>query len=473
VGDDELDFLRRVVDCTPAALMIVDDAGCVTYVNQAAEQLFGYTFDEVRGRSFVDFMDVEWNPIALESVVSAMASEGLRDPMLFRVFTKAGDPFIVEVTANSQLDDPHIGGLLAYVRPWDEQWLLDRVLEAIAGDEPLGTTLELLVQVMRRSVLSADGAVLHDGSDDGFRRSVVSPALSDRQRGVVAVIDAPWELARKLGEPVQCDVADLADDELRRDAVERGHQACWAFPVVVGDSGAAAVPGCLVLWRSILGPLVDETQILSLDRLVRLTGLVLERSRAAAELRRAAHHDPLTGLVNRGRFFDLLDDALRPRRAPTGRPVGVLYVDLDRFKAVNDDHGHGAGDRTLVEVSLRLIGAVGVGGDVARLGGDELAVICRESGSSEDLAALADRIIAAVVEPIDVGSATVTVGASVGFASALAGTCTADDLVDAADRALFEAKRAGKGTWREGRVRPTDAETPAALPGSTVRRSRR
>jgi diguanylate cyclase (GGDEF)-like protein len=392
--------------------------------------------------------------------------------MLFRVFTKAGDPFIVEVTANSQLADPHIAGLLAYVRPWDEQWLLDRVLEATAGDEPLATTLELLLQVMRRSVLSADGAVLHDGSDDGFRQAVASPALSDRQRGSVAVAEAPWVLARKLGEPVHLDTAELADEGLRRDAVERGHQACWAFPVVTGDSGASTVPACLVLWRSTPGPLIDETQILSLDRLVRLTGLVLQRARAAAELRHAAHHDPLTGLVNRGRFFELLDDALHPRRAPTGRPVGVLYVDLDRFKAVNDEHGHGAGDRTVIEVAARMTEVVGERGDVARLGGDELAAICREVRSSEDLAALADRIIAAVAEPVDVGVASVRVGASVGFASALPGTCSADDLVDAADRALFEAKRAGKGTWREGSVHPPDAEPPEPVPGSTVRHRR-
>lgn len=461
--EDELGFLRRVVDCTPAALMIVDDAGCVTYVNHAAEELFGWTFDEVRGRNFVDFIDAAWNPIALESVVSAMAAEGLRDPMLFRVFTKAGDHVIVEVTANAQLQDPHIAGLLAYVRPWDEQWLLDRVLESIAGDAPLVDTLELMVEVMRRGILAADGAVLHDGDEDGFRHVVASPALSERQRGSLPVVDAPWELARKLGERVQLDVAELADDGLRRDAAERGHQACWAFP-------AAGATGCLVLWRAVPGPLVDETQTLSLERLVRLTGLVLQRARAAAELRHAAHHDPLTGLVNRGRFFELLDDALHPRRAPTGSPVGVLYVDLDRFKAVNDEHGHGAGDRTIIEVAGRLAAVVGDRGEVARLGGDELAAICREVRSSEDLAALAERIIGAVTEPIDVGSAVVTVGASVGFASALAGTCSPDDLVDAADRALFEAKRAGKGTWREGTVVPPGSEPPP--PDTTIRHRR-
>jgi diguanylate cyclase (GGDEF)-like protein/PAS domain S-box-containing protein len=470
VGDDELGFLRRVVDCTPAALMIVDDTGCVTYVNHAAEELFGYTFDEVHGRSFVDFIDVEWNPIALESVVSAMAAEGLRDSMLFRVFPKSGAPLIVEVTANAQLQDPHIAGLLAYVRPWDEQWLLDRVLEAIAGDAPLVTTLELLAQVMRRGVLAADGAVLHDGGEDGFRQVVASSVLSERQRGSVPVVDAPWDLARKLGEPVQLDVADLADEHLRHDAAERGHQACWAFPVAAGDGRASSVPGCLVLWRSVAGPLVDETQTLSLERLTRLTGLVLQRARAAAELRHAAHHDPLTGLANRGRFFELLDEALHPRRGPTGRPVGVLYVDLDRFKAVNDEHGHGAGDRTIIEVASRLAAVVGERGEVARLGGDELAAICREVSSASDLELLAERIIGAVGEPIDVGVAEVSVGASVGFAGALPGTCSPDDLVDAADRALFEAKRAGKGTWRAGSVVPPGS---AEAPQDTTIRHRR
>jgi diguanylate cyclase (GGDEF)-like protein len=148
----------------------------------------------------------------------------------------------------------------------------------------------------------------------------------------------------------------------------------------------------------------------------------------------------------------------------------VLYVDLDRFKAVNDEHGHGAGDRTIIEVAARITAVVGDGGEVARLGGDELAAICREVRSPEALAALSDRIIEAVTVPIDVGGATVTVGASVGFASALAGTCSPDDLVDAADRALFEAKRAGKGTWREGAVVVPGSEP--APPDTTIRHRR-
>lgn len=456
-GRDELAFLRRVVECTPAALVIVDHELRITYANQAAEELFGYRFEEALGRNIIDFVDAGWNPIALESVLSAMAAEGLRDPMVFRVFGKGGEPLIVEVTANSQLADPHIGGMLAYIRPWDEQWLLDRVLEATAGDAPLGPTLELLVEVMGRGVLRADGAVLHDGTggprETGFAHVVAASGLGERQRGALPVVDAPWDLARKLGDPVHVDVDDLADADLRREALDRGHRACWAYPVLAGSPGGEVV-ACLVLWRSTPGPLVEETPMLSLDRLIRLTGLVLQRARAAAELRRAAHHDPLTGLLNRGRFFDLLDEALHPRRAPTGRPVGVLYVDLDGFKLVNDEHGHGAGDRTLIEVAGRLSAVVGGRGQVARLGGDELAVLCREVAAGDDLAELAGRVVAAAGEPVDLGVATVQVGASVGYASALAGTCTSDELVDAADRALMEAKRGGKNAWREGRVAP-------------------
>jgi diguanylate cyclase (GGDEF)-like protein/PAS domain S-box-containing protein len=442
------------MECAPAAIMVVDGGGTITFVNEGVEHLFGYTAREIIGTNLLDHMDVDWNPYAFESIGAAFQGSGMRRPMLFRVFPKDRPPVVVEVTANSQTDDPLINGVLAYIRPWDERWLLDRVLDALAGDRPLEETLQLLVEVMGAEVLQADGAVLWEPKGGRFERVVASPALSPAQAGAGAPRDtggAPWVLAQRTGVPVEVAVAELDPPGLRADAEAAGHRWCWAFPV----PGRDGVQACLVLWRQ-ADEAMDETCRMSMQRLVRLTELVLERSRVATELRHAATHDALTGMANRARFFGALQDVLDQ---PPGRPadalphlVGVLYLDLDGFKPVNDRYGHGVGDQTLRAVARRLEHAVRAGDLVARLGGDEFAVLCPDVADVVELHALARRLIEVVAAPVALGEVEVQVGVSVGVAAAAPGSCSIDTLIDAADDALMTVKRTGKGRWAEGRI---------------------
>jgi diguanylate cyclase (GGDEF)-like protein len=128
--------------------------------------------------------------------------------------------------------------------------------------------------------------------------------------------------------------------------------------------------------------------------------------------------------------------------------AAVLYLDLDGFKAVNDTFGHKAGDIVLQTVTERMLRAVRSADLVARLGGDEFAVLCVDVANTDQATGLADRLIAAVAEPIDIGPDVVEVGVSIGDALTTAGSAEAADLLDAADRALYEAKHEGKSCWR-------------------------
>jgi diguanylate cyclase (GGDEF)-like protein/PAS domain S-box-containing protein len=173
---------------------------------------------------------------------------------------------------------------------------------------------------------------------------------------------------------------------------------------------------------------------------------VTARRRLEAELSHQAYHDPLTGLANRARFRDRVEQALAQIDAHGGLQasgVAVLFLDLDDFKQVNDSFGHAEGDRLLVLVADRLLNATRGCDTVARLGGDEFAVLITNIRAEGDAVVVADRITRAMQEPISLGGARVGIGASVGIATAGQGAHP-DALLRNADVAMYRAKAAGK-----------------------------
>ncbi|WP_043647285.1 diguanylate cyclase domain-containing protein, partial [Caenispirillum salinarum] len=174
---------------------------------------------------------------------------------------------------------------------------------------------------------------------------------------------------------------------------------------------------------------------------------VTEEKEASAALQYSASHDALTGLPNRALMVDRLEQALGVH-ARTGGGLSVLFIDLDGFKPVNDTHGHLAGDLLLQGVAERLRGCVRDSDTVARQGGDEFVVLSHDATDPESAATIADKILQALRPSFDVGAASVRVGASIGIAQAPRDGTTVEDILHAADGAMYEAKRAGKGVWR-------------------------
>lgn len=163
-----------------------------------------------------------------------------------------------------------------------------------------------------------------------------------------------------------------------------------------------------------------------------------------AELAHRAFHDALTGLPNRALFNDRLAHALT-RAGRRGEPVAVLLLDLDRFKLVNDGLGHAAGDRLLVAVAQRLATCVRDADTLARLGGDEFAVLLEDA--SPDLAReVAERILTALADPVLVEGREIYSGSSIGIVVSTPDRSAPDELLRAADVALYRAKHAGRGT---------------------------
>ncbi len=174
---------------------------------------------------------------------------------------------------------------------------------------------------------------------------------------------------------------------------------------------------------------------------------VTERRRLELELTHQAFHDSMTGLANRVLFQDRLRHALA-RGSRDGSVVGVLFIDLDDFKMVNDTLGHAAGDQLLIAVAHRIAGALRADDTAARLGGDEFAALVENVQDPGAVEETAERILTALAEPVQLDDGTsLTAVASIGITTTPEAD-SADELLRQADLALYVAKGAGKNQWR-------------------------
>ena len=430
-----------LLGAVPGAIALVDETGTVVWINDQVTELSGHLPEELIGSNMLDHLDLDANPLALESVGFALETPGVRLPTVLGFRTRSGETIAVEAVANNQFGNPEIRGMVVHLRPCGERQLIDRALGSVATADPLDIVIGHLSRVVRGTTLRSEATiVLHpDGPVEPGRVIASDPKVGRLIHEGGA--HPPWRQAAESGQPVL--IADLAEmaSPLRVSAHAKGFKACWAFPIPhIETRHSAAV---LVLWRSETG-LPEPSAVILANQVIRLTQLALDRHERSRQLFHAAAHDHLTGLANRARFYEVLEGYL----SVPEDPVGVLYVDLDRFKEVNDEFGHGRGDRVLKAIAARLVDAVPVSATVARLGGDEFAV-CMSGANEAVLTATADRLLDTLSMRITVDGDHHQVAATIGMALSPPGPDRSSDfVVDSADVALLEGKAAGKGTWR-------------------------
>jgi diguanylate cyclase (GGDEF)-like protein len=303
-----------------------------------------------------------------------------------------------------------------------------------------GSILSLLVADIAFMLVSPSGGYEDGGLIDGvwllsyvlWGTAALHPAARDLSaRGKAVIKPSRLRLVLLAGAAILCPsvLVYRAPAELASDMWVLGVGSTVIFLLVI-----ARMAG---LVRQI------ESQVVLLDRGQQaLRETIAEKEALADQLRYQAFHDSLTGLPNRALLLDRLRHALERGRRAQER-VGLLFVDLDDFKQVNDVFGHDAGDRTLQEVAGRLRRAVRVSDTVARLGGDEFAVLIEDAAGESEVREAQDRIKAALREPLESAGGSVTVGASIGRALA-GGRDDADAILRAADEAMYGAKRAAK-----------------------------
>ncbi len=333
-----------------------------------------------------------------------------------------------------------------------EAVLANRVADVGTGGVLMGAALLLFILVRRFEGARRRGTRLATEQDTLRRSEQRFRALIRNASDVIAIVTPDGTfcyLSSAVNHVWGCDAETLEGTSifalLHPEDAER-------FQALIAQAQAAPEV-CLTAelrlhpaggeWRVFEVVLTDLPAEPGIEGIVLTCRDVSERKAFEEHLAHQAFHDSLTHLPNRALFMERLGHALA-RSGRQGTTVGVLFLDLDNFKVVNDSLGHEAGDRLLIMVAERLSACLRVGDTVARLGGDEFTILLEDLTGEEQLHGLAERLIEALHTPISLADREIVTSGSLGIASARGGSRSPDQLVRDADTAMYQAKTSGK-----------------------------
>lgn len=340
-----------------------------------------------------------------------------------------------------------------------------RAFETTAGGEDRAERRHLLWTITRVDGASrAEGGIVAVGQDITERKKAEEALQQQESRyrllahnssDLVALHrpDGQFEYVSPSCEPL----LGMAQHELLgKDLYQVSHSDDWKriqTALVAAAAGRSTRTsyrirrnsGEYVWFETLLKPIRDEAG--ELVQLQSASRDISERKAFEEQLTFQALHEPLTGLPNRTLFMDRVNQALaRARREESS--VVVMFMDLDRFKIVNDSLGHATGDRILAAVARRVRSCIREADTVARLGGDEFGILLEFDVTKREAAAVAERILGQLKPPFHFSGTEVFLSGSIGIATNLPTTETAEDLLRYADVAMYRAKEAGPGTYR-------------------------
>jgi len=400
------------------AVITTDSAGRITYLNPVAETLTGWPLEQARHRCLEELFALvdeetrrpEKSPLCRALGDGTGAGSGKSTLMQ----TRDGRELSVRCSAEPMSNG--YGAVIGAVL----------VFRDVSGQREWERRLELFLNVFQNTseavvVTDANARIVDINrafSDiTGYRRDEVlgcSPSMMSSGRHDAEFFAEMWRCLKEEGR-WQGEIWDRRKDD--------GIYAKWLCINAVHDR-SGRVTHYVGIFNDITPFKETET-----------------------ELYRLAHFDPLTGLPNRMLFQDRLHQSLRAANRREGH-LAVMFIDLDRFKEINDTLGHRAGDRLLIEVADRLRGHVRESDTVARLGGDEFTAILEDIGSANDAAHIAGKIVDAFAAPFRIGGNDVLTSPSIGIALYPDAGTTVETLIRAADDAMYRAKEQGRNTFR-------------------------
>ncbi|MEN3282269.1 MAG: hypothetical protein V7607_3409 [Solirubrobacteraceae bacterium] len=403
---------RTLASASPVGIFAIGDDGRLAYANEHLREIFGLPVDMLDG-----------------------------PPWLDRVAEPDRERVVAEVRRARTLGCR--ASLDVRVEAGVDRWARVNIAPLIDGSDAstglVGTVEDITVEVTARMALAAREAeyrMLAEHSTDFLSRHGLDATLM--YASPVSQTLLGWAPEAMLGKtPTELGM-DHPDD---LDIFER----TWAQALRSDDPRTAAYrarrrDGSVVWLETTFRAVRDGDG--NAREMVCVSRDISERKNAELELAHRALHDGLTGLPNRTLFLDRLGHARRrARRRDTG--LAILFLDLDRFKVVNDSLGHEAGDRLLVDVAMRLSSALRPADTLARFGGDELILVCEDIGDENDARAIAERLLNTFADPFLVQDGEAFLHASIGISLSRDGFEPPDDLIRDADAAMYRAKERG------------------------------
>ncbi|MDP2677741.1 MAG: EAL domain-containing protein [Rhodoferax sp.] len=325
-----------------------------------------------------------------------------------------------------------------------------RILEMIATQAPLTEVFERLIRLIERSSDGALGSVLLLNPDGVHIDLCVAPGLPETYcTALVGIAIGPQvgSCGTAMFRRETVVVTDIETDPLWSDyrslALNHGLRACWSTPILSPEG--PALGSFALYYKTVHGPTPADLALIELA--THSAGIAIQRYQTQARIQHMAHHDALTDLPNRILLEDRLSQAIVQAHRDQSH-VGVLFIDLDHFKHVNDTLGHHVGDALLMEVAQRLRACVREGDSVARLGGDEFVISLPRLADSHNAALVAEKIVAALGSSILLNGHDLHIGASVGISLYPEDGKDAETLLRAADTAMYNAKEKGRNNYR-------------------------
>ena len=321
-----------------------------------------------------------------------------------------------------------------------------------------GTDVPHRIATAVRSVIDCDYANVFVWDPSArllrMRGSVGLPENAEKVFAAVAISPADTAVIRGILETHRPHFLEPRDDDpfVRALLEVAGSKGTIMVPVVARDEFFGVVTAGVYSHPERLR--ADDHVLERLQGIAAQAAVALQNARLLDEVSHRALHDPLTGLPNRTLLRDRLGHALLQARR-SGSQVGVIYVDLDEFKQINDVHGHAIGDQVIVSAAQRLRAVLRPADTVARVGGDEFVIVLPDLASGSRCGVVARKVLAAMRRPMVLHGHVFQVTASVG-AAAGSGRDSYDSLLQRADLAMYDAKRAGRNTHVLTQAGPAD-----------------
>jgi diguanylate cyclase (GGDEF)-like protein/PAS domain S-box-containing protein len=414
---------RLVLDELAEGVAVAAADGTIRTVSARVAALVGWRPAQLVGRSVFEFVHPD-DAVPARQAFDRAVYDGAKGPILVRLQCADGTYSMFELTAGSYVKEPAISGLILSVRDLTERIRQEAALRE--AEERFRVAFENAPIGM---VLATGDAQLLK-VNDAFSRMLGLPTSVFEGRSLVDVVTrSERESTRKELEHL----AAIGGDTRVRIQYRHGNGG-----VVLGETSLSTIlqPDGR---RYLIGQVEDVT-----------------REHAITErLAYSASHDELTGLLNRSSFMERLASALIRRAA--GEVVGVVFLDVDRFKTINDSLGHAMGDRVIRSVASRLREAGGPSVTLARFGGDEFVAFTVVDAEADGVGELAGRLAHSLEDPLELESGPTYLTGSFGVAVATGSWVTAETLVRDADAAMYQAKSNGRN--RIERFEETTRET--------------